>query len=495
MHMKRLAAALALTALVATPFAASALSVDELQSQLRELLSKVAQLQEQLRAATGNGTEHASSSVSDIRIRAVPRICSILTVANMASIGAGSRGDAVTGLQEFLRDQGVFTGESTGYFGGLTEEALKRWQSAEGIARAGSAATTGWGLFGPATRARIKAKCGVSDLVTVSPEKGTAPLTVTVTSKVGDSGSYRPSYADGQDTLIDFGDGTERVWVNCEGTPSDTLGTACTTPKIFSHTYAADGAYTITLLKAGGMCVGGCPERTLGTAYVKVGSAEPIACTMEYRPVCGEKQVQCITAPCNPVQQTYGNACSAKAAGAKVVYEGECRTVDAGSGAPVISGLSGPTSLAVNEIGTWKVTASDPENGTLSYAITWGDEWFGSGAGTMARPAATIMQQSTFTHGYARAGRYTVAVTVTDADGKTARTTSTVEVQQTACTKEYRPVCGRPSGCANTCAPGMACPAICRLHEPQTYSNRCMMNNANAEFISEGVCASTTDSQ
>ncbi len=41
---------------------------------------------------------------------------------------------------------------------------------------------------------------------------------------------------------------------------------------------------------------------------------------------------------------------------------------------PVISGVSGPTTLRVGETGTWTVQASDPENGTLSYSVIWGDE-------------------------------------------------------------------------------------------------------------------------
>ena len=36
---------------------------------------------------------------------------------------------------------------------------------------------------------------------------------------------------------------------------------------------------------------------------------DPIACTMEYAPVCGEKQVQCVKAPCYPIQKTYSNKC------------------------------------------------------------------------------------------------------------------------------------------------------------------------------------------
>ena len=62
----------------------------------------------------------------------------------------------------------------------------------------------------------------------------------------------------------------------------------------------------------------------------------------------------------------------------------------------------------------------------------------------------------------------------------------------TACTMQYDPVCARPSGCANTCAPGMACPAICQLKEPQTYGNRCSADAAGAQFLHSGECTSTS---
>lgn len=49
---------------------------------------------------------------------------------------------------------------------------------------------------------------------------------------------------------------------------------------------------------------------------------DPIMCTMEYAPVCAEVQIQCIKAPCYPIQQTFWNACSAWRN--KVLYTGEC---------------------------------------------------------------------------------------------------------------------------------------------------------------------------
>ena len=50
-------------------------------------------------------------------------------------------------------------------------------------------------------------------------------------------------------------------------------------------------------------------------------SEQPSMCTMQYEPVCAEKEVQCVTAPCNPIRQTYGNACMAAADQAKVIFE------------------------------------------------------------------------------------------------------------------------------------------------------------------------------
>lgn len=50
----------------------------------------------------------------------------------------------------------------------------------------------------------------------------------------------------------------------------------------------------------------------------------PIACTREYMPVCANVQVQCITAPCFPVQETFANRCVAEAAWAEVIFEWDC---------------------------------------------------------------------------------------------------------------------------------------------------------------------------
>ncbi len=525
MNIKTLVAGTIITAAFIAPFATSALSIDELQQQIKDLLSRVSALQIQLKTQTSAST---TSSVSSSVV--TPRICALLN----RNLSRGHSGDDVRGLQEFLSSEGYLSASATGYFGPATASAVAKWQASEGVTSIGS--------LGPISRERIKIRCGNlgNGLLHVSPQKGAAPLMVVVTAKTGDALDYRPSMADGQDTLIDFGDGSERQWVHCATSPQEIYPARCINPVSFKHEYVKDGTYTVSLVKAGGMCIGGCKETTLASERVIVGNS-PIACTKEYKPICGAKQVVCITAPCNPVPTTYGNLCTMRADGASFLYEGECKDASVnpesnpmckswndgcnscgrstpggpayctlkactpesmtkpyctayfddttGNRPPSIASFSGPVSLSVNEIGTWKITATDPENGTLKYSIMWGDEWTVSDAAAkMMAPQASIQQDTSFTHSYANSGNYTVALTVTDSAGKEARSTATVQVSQTACTAVYQPVCGRPNGCANTCPAGSFCTMQCQMYQPQTYSSRCQLNNSNATFMHEGVC-------
>src|SRR3989344_2077193 len=97
---------------------------------------------------------------------------------------------------------------------------------------------------------------------------------------------------------------------------------------------------------------------------------------------------------------------------------------------PTISGVSGPTSLNVGQTATWTINASDPENGTLSYSVIWGDEAITSS--TAGSPAGSMMvqQTATFTHSYATVGTYYPTFTVRDNSGQSARTSLSVVVGQ-----------------------------------------------------------------
>lgn len=50
-----------------------------------------------------------------------------------------------------------------------------------------------------------------------------------------------------------------------------------------------------------------------------------IACTMDYNPVCGKVNVQCIKAPCDPVQETFSNKCVAESRWAFDLVPWECK--------------------------------------------------------------------------------------------------------------------------------------------------------------------------
>ncbi|MEK7155869.1 MAG: peptidoglycan-binding domain-containing protein, partial [Patescibacteria group bacterium] len=66
------------------------------------------------------------------------------------NLSFGSRGNDVTELQTFLIAQGdLAAGNNTGYFGRMTESAVKSWQAKNGVVSSGTAATTGYGAVGP----------------------------------------------------------------------------------------------------------------------------------------------------------------------------------------------------------------------------------------------------------------------------------------------------------------------------------------------------------
>lgn len=52
---------------------------------------------------------------------------------------------------------------------------------------------------------------------------------------------------------------------------------------------------------------------------------EPQGCFAIYKPVCAQKQVQCVRAPCPPIQRTFGNACEAAREGFSVIHRGTCQ--------------------------------------------------------------------------------------------------------------------------------------------------------------------------
>lgn len=68
----------------------------------------------------------------------------------------GAEGEDVRVLQSFLVNNGYMTPDNiTGFFGPITENAVKRFQSDQGIVSSGTALSTGYGFVGPTTKAKI----------------------------------------------------------------------------------------------------------------------------------------------------------------------------------------------------------------------------------------------------------------------------------------------------------------------------------------------------
>jgi hypothetical protein len=72
----------------------------------------------------------------------------------------GSRGADVVMLQRYFAKLGLLSSDSaTGYYGVLTEQAVRTWQSNQGLVSSGSAFTTGYGAMGPRTRTALRSWC------------------------------------------------------------------------------------------------------------------------------------------------------------------------------------------------------------------------------------------------------------------------------------------------------------------------------------------------
>src|SRR3989344_763156 len=156
--------ALVFIATTASASPASALTIDEIQNQIKELLAKVADLQLQLKTAVTveNPSVDPVTPTPDKH-----RICSTLA----RNLSQGTRGDDVRSLQEFLSAEGHLSANATGYFGPATAQAVAKWQTSEGVSSVGS--------VGPMSRERIKIWCGDKARFAATPQRGLSPLNVT----------------------------------------------------------------------------------------------------------------------------------------------------------------------------------------------------------------------------------------------------------------------------------------------------------------------------
>ncbi len=98
---------------------------------------------------------------------------------------------------------------------------------------------------------------------------------------------------------------------------------------------------------------------------------------------------------------------------------------------PTVYAVSGPTTLFVDQMGTWSVNAVDPEKQTLNYSVDWGARKACPDGYICKTPvAASIFVTSPiFSNAYTSPGTYTVTFSVQDSGGAVTHSSSIVEVK------------------------------------------------------------------
>ena len=145
------------------PLFASAVTVEELTTQIQNLLSQISLLQQQRPPVSTT----PSAAANPVSCPSLPR-----------TLSAGSSGGDVYDLQRFLAGGGYFSASPTGFFGPVTQAAVQAWQSANGVVSSGDPASTGWGVVGARTRAAIVAKCATASTPSTpaTPAVSTCPI-------------------------------------------------------------------------------------------------------------------------------------------------------------------------------------------------------------------------------------------------------------------------------------------------------------------------------
>lgn len=172
--MKRLHA-LVVAALFILPLPAAAQAADS-QAQISALLALLNQLQAQIEAASQGQSAVATTPAAAVDDGWSTCLDYAMNLKQGYFDTSGNPGP-IKSLQLYLIHTGDFTHEATGYYGALTEAAVRSWQRTRGLVSSGTPDTTGYGVLGPKTRAALKeATCS---------SKGTKPAgqgsTVTAT--------------------------------------------------------------------------------------------------------------------------------------------------------------------------------------------------------------------------------------------------------------------------------------------------------------------------
>lgn len=304
----------------------------------------------------------------------------------------GLRNDSdVSDLQEFLTEQGYYAGPVSGNYGLLTVQAVRKFQSANGINPSG--------YFG--VRSRALANQIIQKLVGE------------ICGEEGCEGDVLPS---------------QQLQIISEGEKLERGGVVTEYLALTFRVVGGSGNYAIT--SDGRTPPGLAWTRTYCPPSSSVEMVE-LACAQFESP-------DSITLFGTPRKSgVFGFVIFAKGDGVNGMYGKARFTIVikdkvSSDRPPVISGVKGPTTLSVGEEGIWTINASDASNGPLSYSVRWGDE-----QGVMTQgmapssPESPFIQTAAFSHTYRSAGVYTPVFSVVNDSGQSAKTSLSVRVGMT----------------------------------------------------------------
>lgn len=372
------------------------------------------------------------------------------------------RNDSIYLAQIVLGNMGFYPERLiTGYFGRLTKKAVQSYQKEHGFAPNGKVNGDTRVALNEYIRANFS-ECSVS-IQNLSPVitfvKGPEILN---TNEIGtwNIQAYDPdgSYLE---YFVDWGDGLKVA----PSAKQDTV-LAPRQDVSFTHAYASAGVYVIeflvrdskggearksTTVNVGGVSVNRPPQiieipATPKTVEVnqKISLSfrgyDPDGDALSWTFSFGDERepisLMCFDSNCWDVNFTvswpksgnYTAVVTASDGKSAATYSFNIQVVEIKSAnkPPVITGVGGPTYLKVNEVGTWRIQAYDPDGNYLMYFIDWGDGFYPMSYSKELNKNI-LNQNTTFTHSYAQSGSYIVAFVVRDENGGETRSTITVD--------------------------------------------------------------------
>jgi peptidoglycan hydrolase-like protein with peptidoglycan-binding domain len=376
--------------------------------------------------------------------------------AVVSYLSVGWRGAQVMELQTMLAGKGFYNGPVTGYFGQLTRNAVMQFQAANQIPAIG--------IVGPLTRARLNTVNQNLSIANLSPSFGLPGAQIAINGYGFTQNST--VYFDNQAVTPVFISPNNLIFtVPSSISPTCRPGAMCAmyirmvTPgnynvRVFDGTSSSNTVtFTVTDANTDGLSVNSITPAAgpIGTQITITGSGFAAGDIVDFgngfisKATVVNSDTIMFTVPSVVMGGCrYPMMCPnyiipvTPQSYAIDIYrwtpQGVVRsntinfTVTTGSvNQPIISGVSGPVTLGVNQTGTWSISATDASNGSLSYSVVWGDEgYYNASQAPSAQNSFT--QQTTFSHAYSHPGNYTIQFSVKNNAGGVATSTITVNI-------------------------------------------------------------------